>query len=121
MKENNKQIQIEKVLETIIELEVTKGHMKWRMSDLARTSGVTRSLLYYYFGNDIKEIFRQAVQYHVDQFFEFRLERSEKIRKGEITELIAVARRRFRRNPYYLQFYAKHRSEKNEVSTFRKK
>lgn len=108
--------QIEAVLEAVIALEMTKGHLKWKMSDLSRKSGVTRTLLYYYFGKDRKSLFSQAVDYYVAVFLDFRLERAEKVRRGEIIELISIARSRLRKNPYFFQFYAKHRFEPTEVS-----
>ncbi len=108
---------IERIMEAVIELEITKGHLKWRMADLARVSQVTRTLLYYYFGKDTKNIFKQAVDYYISQFLDFRIERAEKIKKGEIIELISIARKRLLKNPYFLQFYAKHRLENTEVST----
>lgn len=107
--------QIEGILEAVIELEMTKGHLKWKMSDLSRKSGITRSLLYYYFGKDRKHLFKQAVDYYVGVFLDFRLERAEKIRRGEIVELISIARSRLKNKPYFLQFYAKHRYDKTEV------
>ncbi len=107
---------IERIMEAIIELEITKGHLKWRMSDLSRVSGVTRSLLYYYFGQNKEHLLKQAVQYYTSEFLDFRLERYEKIRRGEIVDLIAISRKRLRKSPYLLQFYAKHRLEKTSVS-----
>lgn len=114
--EDSKHLYIDKIMEAVIELEVVKGHLKWRMSDLARTSGVTRSLLYYYFGQNKKHIFKQAVDYYIGEFLDFRLERAEKFRRGEIIDLISTTRKKLRRSPYFLQFYAKHRLEETEVS-----
>lgn len=114
--EDSKQLYIDKIMEAVIELEIVKGHLKWKMSDLSRTSGVTRSLLYYYFSRDKKHIFKQAVDYYIAEFLDFRIERAEKIRRGEIIDLISIARKKLRRSPYFLQFYAKHRLEVTEVS-----
>ena len=114
--DKSKENDIERIMEAVIELEMTKGHLKWRMSELARTSGITRSLLYYYFGKNTKNILTEAVNYYCAAFFQFRLDRAEKIRRGEIVELISVARNRLRKTPYLLQFYAKHRLESTDVS-----
>ena len=115
-KSKSKEDYIENIMEAVIELEMTKGHLKWRMSDLSRLSGVTRSLLYYYFGKNKKNIFKESVNFYIGKFLDFRVDRAEKIRKGEIVELISLARTRLRKNPYFLQFYAKHRLEETEVS-----
>jgi AcrR family transcriptional regulator len=108
---------IESIMEAIIELEMTKGHLKWRMSDVSKVSGVTRSLLYYYFGKNKKTIFKEAVLFYISRFFDFRFDRAERIRRGEIVDLISIARKRLRKNPYFLQFYAKHRLEETDVSS----
>lgn len=113
---DSKDLYIDQIMEAVIELEVVKGHLKWRLSDLARTSDVTRSLIYYYFGQNKENIFKQAVDYYIGEFLDFRLERAEKFRRGEIIDLISTARKKLRKNPYFLQFYAKHRLEETEVS-----
>jgi len=38
-----------KVLNTAIILDFNRGHLRWSMSELSRSSGITRSLIYYYF------------------------------------------------------------------------
>jgi AcrR family transcriptional regulator len=113
---SSKQKSIDRVLWTCIELEITKGHLIWRMSDLAKTSGVTRSLIYYYFGKSKKEILKQAVNYFADTFFDVRIEVIQRIRKGEMADLIKISRQRLLKSPYLLQFYAKHRLERTEIN-----
>jgi AcrR family transcriptional regulator len=107
---------LESILSSVIELETKKGALRWSLSDLSRKSGVTRSLIYYYFGKDKKELLRQAVEYYVTLFFGFRLERAEKIKKGEFADLILTARKRLSEQPYFLQFYIKHRVDQTELS-----
>lgn len=115
-KERTKADYIDKIMDSVIQLEVRQGHLQWRMSDLARQSGVTRSLLYYYFGKDTEKILKQAVHYYISIFLDFHLERTQKIKQGEIVALIAQARKRLMQRPYLLQFYFQHRFEKSEVS-----
>ena len=112
----SKEQDLDKILASVIELETKKGALRWSLSDLSRKSGVTRSLIYYYFGKDKKELLRQAVEYYVTLFFGFRLERAEKIKKGEFADLIQTARKRLAEQPYFLQFYVKHRTERTELS-----
>lgn len=118
---NLKDQRIEKILEAVIELEVTKGSLLWKMSDVARISGVTRSLIYYYFGKDKKTLLQTTVDYYVDEFFSFKLDRREKIRRGEIMSLISAARKKLTSRPYFLQFYAKHRQGISEIGLHFKK
>ncbi len=107
---------IDRILSSVIELEMRKGSLRWSLSDLARKSGVTRSLIYYYFGKDKKTLLVQAVEYYVSMFFGFRLDRAEKIKKGEFSDLIGTARKRLAEKPTFLQFYVRHRVEKTEIS-----
>jgi AcrR family transcriptional regulator len=107
---------IESILSAVINLEVSRGHLKWKMAELSRASGVKRTLIYYYFSKDKKDLFKQAVQYYADVFLDFRIERAQKIAKGEIIDLILEARARLRKHPYFLQFYAKHRLLESEAA-----
>src|SRR4051812_20071634 len=90
----SKQKSIDRVLWTCIELEITHGHLNWRMSDLAKKSGVTRTLIYYYFGKSKEDILKQAVNYFADTFFDVRIEVIQRIRKGEMADLIKISRQR---------------------------
>lgn len=111
-----KEVDFDKILSAIIDLEIKKGSLRWSVSDVARRSGVTRTLIYYYFGKDKKHMLVQSVDYYVTLFFGFRLERAEKIKKGEFADLIWTARKRLAEKPTFLQFYTKHRTEKTELS-----
>ena len=42
-----------RVLQAVIAAEVAKGHLKWKVSDLARHAKVSRPLIYYHFGEVI--------------------------------------------------------------------
>src|ERR1700745_3649674 len=37
------------ILDAVFRLEVTKGHLRWKISDVSRLAGVQRTLVYYYF------------------------------------------------------------------------
>lgn len=113
---SSKQVDIDQIMASVIELEMRRGSLRWSITELSRKSGVTRSLIYYYFGNDKKALLVQAVEHYVSLFFGFRLERAEKIKKGEFSDLIAVARKRIQKQPTFLQFYAKHRVERTDLS-----
>ena len=45
-----------KILDAVIALEIRRGHQKWTISELSRLSGITRTLIYYYFGKSKLEI-----------------------------------------------------------------
>lgn len=50
-------------------LEISKGHLKWMVTELERKSGVSRSLIYRYLGSTKKEILRNAFEIFVKQFY----------------------------------------------------
>ena len=57
-----------KILNAAIELDYKKGHLKWTMTELSRRSGVTRSLIYYYFGRQKAAILKEAVKIVGEEF-----------------------------------------------------
>jgi AcrR family transcriptional regulator len=57
------------VCNSILKLEVEKGHLKWTLSDISRESTVTRSLIYYYFGKEKSIILEEAYKFIIDIFF----------------------------------------------------
>ncbi len=57
------------VCNAVLRLEVNRGHLKWTVSDLSRFSGITRSLIYYYFGKDKDDILEHSYRYMVGIFF----------------------------------------------------
>jgi AcrR family transcriptional regulator len=58
-----------KICNSVLKLEVSKGHLKWTLSDISREAQVTRSLIYYYLGKDKYSILEQARKYMIDIFF----------------------------------------------------
>lgn len=80
-----------KICNSVLKLQVGKGHLKWKVSDIANDSGVTRSLIYYYFGKEKEVIFEEAVRFMLDFFFPSDMslgvkERMEKI-LGHVKEM----------------------------------
>lgn len=57
------------VCSAILKLEISKGHLKWSISDIARESAITRSLIYYYFGKEKKVILEEAYRFILELFF----------------------------------------------------
>lgn len=57
-----------KICNAVLRLQVEKGHLQWRVSDIAKYSGVTRSLIYYYFGKEKEVIYEEAVRFMLDFF-----------------------------------------------------
>lgn len=57
------------VCNTVLRMEIAKGHLKWTVSDISRFSGITRSLIYYYFDKDKEQILEESYKYMVNLFF----------------------------------------------------
>ena len=60
------------ICNSVLKLEVNKGHLKWTISDISKDSGVTRSLIYYYFGKEKQTLVEEAFRYMVDVFFDVK-------------------------------------------------
>ena len=58
------------ICNAVLKLEVQKGHLLWKISDVSRTSGVTRSLIYYYFGKEKEVILAEAWKFMLQLFFD---------------------------------------------------
>ena len=96
-----------KILKTVIRLEVQKGHLKWSISEVSRISGVTRSLIYYYFGQKKHEIMEEASSYLARNIFRLDTPREKDIAITDRTEEVLKT---FRENPYYFIHFYLHRN-----------
>ena len=57
------------ICNSVLKLEVTKGHLRWRPSDVASDAKITRSLIYYYFGKDKEALLEESLRYMITLFF----------------------------------------------------
>lgn len=69
------------VCNAILKMEVSKGHLKWTLSDISRDSKITRSLIYYYFGKDKKKVLEEAYRFIVATFFNVERAKSMNLRE----------------------------------------
>ena len=58
------------VCNAILKMEVAKGHLAWTISDIARESDITRSLIYYYFGKEKEKVLEEAYKFIIANFFD---------------------------------------------------
>jgi AcrR family transcriptional regulator len=58
---------LSRVLQQIFALEASKGHLRWKVSDLARQCGVSRPLIYYHLGRTKKEILESSIDLMADK------------------------------------------------------
>lgn len=93
------------ILNAVLRLEVTKGHLKWKMSDVSRASGVQRTLIYYYFGKSKQQILDTAIKFIGDDFFGLSEERIDMWKSGKAWESVAISRELHTRAPHVAEFY----------------
>lgn len=76
----NKKLKLKKVLNNILNLEVSKGHLKWKVSDLSRKTGMSRPLIYYHLGKTKKAILEKCLEIIAEEVY--GLNRSLPIKTG---------------------------------------
>ena len=104
-----------KVLRAVLDLDFRRGHLKWTISDLSRSSKVTRSLIYYYFGRSKEDIISEAVRFIGKELFGLSPERMELWEQGKIGESVEASRRAFSKYPFFQGFYFSHRFRPSPV------
>ncbi len=104
-----------KVLNAAIGLDFRKGHQRWTISELSRTSKVTRSLIYYYFGNSRANILQEAVQLIGEALMGLSEERIELWKQGRIFDSVMMSREVHEKTPYLGAFYLAHRLKDNDI------
>jgi len=115
LKDNSKDQQYWRVLDAVIRLEVTRGHLKWKLTEVSRLSGVGRPLIYYYFGKSKPEIIRTALKVIGDEFFGLSPERLKLWQSGRIAESIQRTRELMTKAPHVMEFYFHWRHQKGEI------
>src|SRR4051812_22858182 len=103
------------ILNAAIQLDFKKGHQKWTMSELARTTEITRSLIYYYFGKSRLDILNEAVRLVGEEFFGLSDSKIKLWAKGEIAESVLFTRREIEKSPNLGTFYLIHRNRTSEI------
>lgn len=106
-----------KVVNSAIELELSKGHLRWTLSDLSRKSKVTRSLIYYYFGRSKLNILLEAVRIIGEEFIGLSQQRLKLWDNGEYKKSLEQARLFYEQKPHLCLFYLTHRFKKNEIGS----
>lgn len=104
-----------KVLNNAIVLDFRRGHLRWSMSELSRSSGITRSLIYYYFGKSKEEILREAVKLVGEELFGLNANRMAMWEQGNIGQSILATRELMLKSPQVMAFYVVHRTAQGEI------
>lgn len=103
------------IFDSVIKLDITKGHMAWSISDIARVSGISRPLIYYYFGKSKENIMQTAVDYLGKEYFGLSDDRMELWKQRNIYESVSRSRKLWQKSPYSYSFYVMRRDLQNPV------
>lgn len=99
-----------KILNAVTKLEVSKGHLNWRISEVAKEANVTRSLIYYYLGKDKEIILKEAVKFMLEKIF--NLFEDEPV---QVRQRIKVALKELKQMPYLIVLFYFNRNQDNEI------
>lgn len=103
------------VLNTAVELDFLRGHLRWSLSELSRKSGITRSLIYYYFGSQKTSILAEAVKFIGEEIFGLNEVRMKMWHEGKILESVLATRKLVQENQHIAAFYVVQRTANTEV------
>jgi len=104
-----------KILDAVLYLEVQKGHLLWKVSDIARVTKVTRSLIYYYFGKSKQEIVQVALKVVGEEFFGLSPNRLDLWKKGNFSQSVLETRKQIEKAPHVFVFYLNWRNRESEL------
>lgn len=97
------------ILIKVISLEVNKGHLKWKVSDLARLCHVSRSLVYYHFGKTKQEILMACLELLATEYYGLNRPNADWVFDGSLPEILLRARRLHMQTPAIAAFYQRWR------------
>lgn len=114
-KEMAKEEVFSRVFRAAMSLDFRKGHQRWTLSEVSRISGVTRTLIYYYFGRSREDLLLEAVKSLGTEFFGLSPERLNLWRAGKVGESINKSRQFMQEHPDLAAFYILHRNRPTSI------
>lgn len=96
---------------TIFELEDEKGHLNWKITEVVERAGISRSLVYRYFGGNKKEVLLEAVKAFIFRFYGFDNEDEN----STFMDRLQGARKLMEDYPQAAMFYLKWRNSDSFV------
>lgn len=98
------------VCNAILKMEFAKGHLMWTLSDISRESGITRSLIYYYFGKEKKSALEEAYKFVISRFFNIERTKTMGIRDRLKEILVDV-----KKMPFLFVLYFMEKNANSEI------
>ena len=107
---NSKEEVYFKICNAVLKLEVTKGSLGWKISDISKEADVTRSLIYYYFGKEKEIILKEAWGYMLEAIFCLQTENPLGVR-----ERMKIVLSQINKMPYLFILFALEKNRDNEI------
>ncbi len=95
----------------LFQLEESRGHMMWKVTDLARKAKVGRSTIYTYFGSSKKQIFGSILKIFLSDFY--LLESQGPVK--DWADILCSSHERMLQHPEAIFFYQKWRNKKSWI------
>lgn len=100
-----------KIVYLVISLDTSKGHLKWKVSDLARLAKISRPLVYYHFGKTKRAILFRSLELIAEEYFNLAEDGKISLSEGRINESLRRTRRLYLEHPSLAVFYQKWRTQ----------
>ena len=91
-----------KILNAAVALDIQKGHQKWTITQLSKKSGISRALIYYYFGSSKVDLLKEAISTIGYEMAGISQDRLELWSHGKIAESFMVTHKILKENPALL-------------------
>jgi len=99
------------ILHSILALEVSKGHLKWTVSEVARRAKVSRPLLYYHFGKSKRAIMETCIALIGEEIYGLGTTQSADASDDALRLALRETRAIFQANPAITVFYQRWRAQ----------
>jgi AcrR family transcriptional regulator len=100
-----------KIVETVFTFESSKGHLRWSVINVAKAAKVSRSLVYYHFGQTKEEVLLGCLVELVEEFYGLTMERQQMA----LVESLILTHRMYRQIPAYAIFFQKWRHAPSKI------
>lgn len=104
----------EKIIQSVLHLDVQKGHLKWTVQQVSANAGCSRSLVYYHFGRTKKKILLNCLELLSLEFYGFTSER-QSLPIVSLVESLCQTHRLYQSTPNIAIFYQKWRHIPSEI------
>lgn len=99
----------------VIKQDAIKGHLRWKVTDVSRSTGLSRSRIYEILGNNKKQILLNALSFILDDLYGKTPERQELHRTHGPLEGVIRSRNIVLAHPELVTFSYKNRLRSDEV------